>query len=227
MPEKTVKIVKGLWQVGGPGLTASEDAAIYLLRQGPEAALVDAGTGKACVILVDNIRSVLPPEVTVRHLFLTHCHYDHSGGAPALKKAFGCSIITHEKDAFFLERGDSRVTAASWYGATIPKISVDYQISGDEESFPVGSGIMAAVHAPGHSPGSTVFWITIDGKKVLFGQDVHGPLHPALLSDKDQYANSLQRMLEIKADILCEGHFGIIRGKQEVKNFIANYMPGR
>lgn len=76
MPEK---IVKGLWQVGGPGLTASEDAAIYLLLQGAEAAIVDAGSGNAHEILVDNIRAALPADTVIRYLFLTHCHYDHSG----------------------------------------------------------------------------------------------------------------------------------------------------
>jgi len=63
-----------------------------------------------------------------------------------------------------------------------------------------------------------------DGDKVLFGGDVHGPLDDSLKSDKDAYQNSLQNMLELQADILCEGHFGVYKGKESVKQFISGYV---
>jgi hypothetical protein len=40
-----VKIIEDLWQVGGEGLTAPGDAAVYLVRFGRQAALIDAGCG--------------------------------------------------------------------------------------------------------------------------------------------------------------------------------------
>lgn len=55
-------------------------------------------------------------------------------------------------------------------------------------------------------------------------QDVHGPLHPSLLSSHEDYLASLQRLLELDADILCEGHFGIFRGKRAVWDFIRQFM---
>ena len=60
----------------------------------------------------------------------------------------------------------------------------------------------------------------IDGQLVLFGQDVHGPIHSELLSDEKQYLASLARLLNLEADLLLEGHFGIIETKQEVREFI-------
>jgi glyoxylase-like metal-dependent hydrolase (beta-lactamase superfamily II) len=62
------------------------------------------------------------------------------------------------------------------------------------------------------------------GQKVLFAQDVHGPIHPDLLSDPAKYEVSLKRMLDLDADILCEGHFGIFRGKEQVREFIRSFM---
>jgi glyoxylase-like metal-dependent hydrolase (beta-lactamase superfamily II) len=44
-------------------------------------------------------------------LILTHCHIDHIGSAPFLKKQFGTKILIHETDAAAVERGDSRKTA--------------------------------------------------------------------------------------------------------------------
>jgi len=219
-----MKILDGLWQVGGPGLTSTQDAAVYLVAAGGEAAVIDAGCGESHHRLAERIRDVLPAGTTIRYLFLTHCHFDHAGGASGLREIFACSIVAHEKDAVFLEQGDSAVTAASWYGSTMPRFHVDHTISVDRESFTVGNLDLTAVHCPGHSPGSIVVFATIQGKKVLFGQDVHGPLHPSLLSDPALYAHSLRQLLKMEADILCEGHFGIIRGRQEVREFISAYL---
>jgi glyoxylase-like metal-dependent hydrolase (beta-lactamase superfamily II) len=88
----------------------------------------------------------------------------------------------------------------------------------------VGDGVITAHHWPGHSPGSLVYTTQMDGKTVLFGQDVHGPLHPSLLSDQVAYQRSLKKLLSLDADILCEGHFGTYRGKEAVRKFIGSFV---
>ena len=110
------KIKNNLWQVGGSGLTDPADAAIYLIRFGDKAALIDAGCGQGHSRLKKNITECLPPNVQLEYLLLTHCHFDHTGGAEAVRNEFGCRIVAHELDAVYLESGDSEVTAASWYG---------------------------------------------------------------------------------------------------------------
>ncbi len=64
----------------------------------------------------------------------------------------------------------------------------------------------------------------IDSQLVLFGQDIHGPIHPALLSDEEQYQESLARLLDLGADILLEGHYGIFRTKEDVRGFIQSFI---
>jgi len=64
----------------------------------------------------------------------------------------------------------------------------------------------------------------MEDQKVLFGQDVHGPLHPSLLSDPTAYQTSLKKLLAFDADILCEGHFGVYRGKETVRKFIRSFL---
>ena len=220
-----MKIIENLWQVGGEGLTAPGDAAVYLIRFADHAALIDAGCGPGHRQLVDNIHRCLSPKVQISHLLLTHCHFDHTGGAGALRQEYGCRIVAHRDDAVYLENGDSEVTAASWYGSRMQPLKIDHEITGTSETIAVGDGRMQAVHCPGHSPGSLVFSAEMAGKRVLFGQDVHGPLHPSLLSDHGAYHRCLQRMLDLNADILCEGHFGVIRGKEAVRRFIESYLP--
>lgn len=219
-----MKIIDHVWQVGGDGLSAPGDAAVYLVAFDKSAALIDAGCGHGHARIIDNISKCLPPLAALEYLFLTHCHYDHTGGADALRKQFSCRIVAHELDARFLETGDAAVTAASWYNMSLPPFTIDHKIKTAGGSFPLGSGTIQALHCPGHSPGSVVYITEAGGKKILFGQDIHGPLHPSLLSNRDEYITSLTMLLTIEADILCEGHYGIIEGKKEVQKFIQSFI---
>ena len=219
-----MEIVQNIWQVGGGDLTAPEDAAIYLVRSGEQAALIDAGCGNGHARLVENISSVLAVDITISYLFLTHCHYDHVGGAAALKDQYGCKIVAHQLDAAYLESGDSQVTAASWYGTKMPPLIIDHKIEGHTEIFELDNRKVLAYHCPGHSPGSLVYLVKLENQKILFGQDVHGPLDPSLLSDREDYIRSLKFMMGLKADILCEGHFGIYKGNDNINKFIQSFM---
>jgi glyoxylase-like metal-dependent hydrolase (beta-lactamase superfamily II) len=219
-----MQITENLWQVGGSGQTAPEDAGIYLVRFGAAAALIDAGCGNGTQRLFVNISEALQVNLAITHLFLTHCHFDHSGGAEAVRQRYGCKVVAHQLDAAYLEKGDSNVTAASWYGSRMQPLRIDHKIVSPKEAIQVGSGIITAYHCPGHSPGSLVFVADIDSQRVLFGQDIHGPLHPDLLSNRSDYLRSLQSLLELNADILCEGHFGIFRGHAAIRKFIESYL---
>jgi len=216
-----------LWQVGGSGLTDPADAAIYLVRFGDKAALIDAGTGRDQPQLRKNIAECLEPNVQLEYLLLTHCHFDHTGGAQAVRDQYGCQIVAHELDAIYLESGDNHVTAAAWYGARLEPFRVDIRLQGEESTLAIGTGTVTAIHCPGHSPGSVAYTAEIDGQLVLFGQDVHGPLHSDLLSDEKQYLASLVRLANLNADLLLEGHHGIFETKQEVRQFIEYWGSSR
>ena len=218
------KILENLWQVGGPGFSSSEDSAIYLVRFGNKATLVDAGCGSGHDLLKINISESIPENIPIECLLLTHCHFDHTGGAERVRQEYGCKIVSHALDAVYLESGDSEVTAASWYGAKMEPLQIDVKIETETKTIKIGNGKITAHHWPGHSPGSLVYTTEMDGKKILFGQDVHGPLDPSLLSDAKAYQSSLRKILAFDADILCEGHHGVYRGKEAVQKFIRSFI---
>jgi glyoxylase-like metal-dependent hydrolase (beta-lactamase superfamily II) len=116
------------------------------------------------------------------------------------------------------------VTAAAWYGSKMPPLAVDIKLSQRKTRIDIGDRVITAHHWPGHSPGSMVYVANMEDKVVLFGQDVHGPIHPALLSDPVRYQDSLKMLLSLEADLLLEGHFGVIVGKNAVHRFIRSYM---
>lgn len=219
----TAKITSEIFMAGGEN-SHPHDAAVYLISSEGIGALIDSGTGKCTDRIIKNIKKAGIDPLTVKFIFLTHCHYDHTGGAEELRKITGAEIIAHELDACYLEEGNADVTAASWYGEQQPVTSVDRKITGDREIFKLGSIEITAIHTPGHTPGSIVLFATSDGRRVLFGQDVHGPLHPALKSDRGDYRKSLRLLLSLEADILCEGHYGVISGREKVRDFILSFI---
>jgi glyoxylase-like metal-dependent hydrolase (beta-lactamase superfamily II) len=87
-----------------------------------------------------------------------------------------------------------------------------------------GSYELKVIHIPGHTPGSIAAYIDMDNKRILFGQDVHGPYYAQWGGDPAQAKLSLQKLIELKADILCEGHFGIYQPAAAVERYIQGYI---
>lgn len=224
MAGTAVRITNEISQVGGPGLTAAEDAAIYLVNFAGHAALIDAGCGGGLRRLWANVEAAGVRPERIELLLATHCHFDHAGGLQALRERLGCPVVMHERDADFLERGDDLVTAAGWYDARIPACVVDRRLAGATDEIVLGERPLIALHIPGHSPGSVAYVAHSAGRKVVFAQDVHGPLHPDLLSNAEDYQASLRKLLDLDADILCEGHYGVFAEKAEAARFIRSFM---
>ncbi|HMX15346.1 MAG TPA: MBL fold metallo-hydrolase [Rhodocyclaceae bacterium] len=223
MGPKNKQITGNIWQVGGSGLTAPDDAAAYLIAFRGAAALVDAGCGNAIDMLLANIESTGTPLDQVGLLLLTHCHYDHSGGAAEIRRRLGCRTAAHALDAEWIESGDDQITAAGWYGQPMDPCPVDVRLAGGERLI-IGDGCVEVIAIPGHSPGSVAYRVDSAGKDVLFAQDVHGPLHPDLRSNRTDYQASLRRLLNLRADILCEGHYGVFTGKEAVAAFVRSFL---
>jgi len=219
-----MRITNEIFQVGGGEVSSFEDAAIYLINFAGHSALVDAGCGRSEKKVFSNIREcgVRPEEI--QYLLITHCHYDHTGGAKGVKEATKCQIVAHELDARFLEQGDDKVTAAKWYGSNMEPLLIDRKLSLSKEEIQLGGRVIEAIHTPGHSPGSVVYVTESERQRVVFAQDVHGPLDPSLLSNRDDYLQSLNLLISLEAAILCEGHYGVYKGKDEVKNFIRSFL---
>lgn len=224
MGPRAVEITDEIYQVGGGSLSAPQDAAIYLVSLADEAALIDCGCGEATDRLLANIEAAGVQSEDIGILLLTHCHFDHVGGAAELRRRLGCRTVAHQLDAAFIEAGDDEVTAASWYGKHLTPCPIDRKLVGTREHIVVGGRPIEAIHIPGHSPGSVAYVMESGGKRVVFAQDVHGPLHESLLSDAAAYQASLETLFGLEADILCEGHYGIFEGRGSVDAFIRRFI---
>jgi glyoxylase-like metal-dependent hydrolase (beta-lactamase superfamily II) len=213
----------GVYWVGSPDLTSPEDCCVYLIDLG-NLVMIDAGAGKSTSAILENIESLGFQAANLSAVVATHCHFDHVGGILKLKKQTGCQIIAHELDAEPMEKGDPVRTAADWYKTSFPPTRVDYRLSEVREVLKFEKGELLCLHTPGHTPGSISVILDRDGKRVLFGQDIHGPFAESFGSDLPAWRKSMEILLGLRADILCEGHFGIIKPEQEVEAYIRGYL---
>jgi len=216
---KIFEITKDIFILGGPEITDSRDSCIYLIHL-HELILIDSGAGWSVEKIIRNMEKLGFDPRNLRKIILTHCHIDHIGGFPEIKRRFGPKIYIHALDAPPVEQGDPRRTASIWYQTRFPPTPVDEKFRTHEEIIAVGEGKIVCVHTPGHTPGSICIYLDMNGKRLLFAQDLHGPLLEEFGSNLEDWDRSTRELLELKADILCEGHFGVYEKKKKVEDYI-------
>jgi glyoxylase-like metal-dependent hydrolase (beta-lactamase superfamily II) len=94
--------------------------------------------------------------LTVNHLLNTHLHLDHIFGNPFMLETYGLKAEANQADLFWLEKAPDQ---ARMFGLSLPEKPVDlggYICDGDVITF--GHTQLEAIHVPGHSPGSLVFY---------------------------------------------------------------------
>jgi len=217
------RITEAVTLIGGPAMSDGQDCLIYAVDLG-ELILIDCGAGPSWPKIRANMESAGLDPATIHTLVLTHCHVDHIGAASRLKEETGCRIVAHHLDAGGIESGDPRLTASSWYGIDLPKLTLDHEVDGKGETLSFSGGSLDLLHTPGHTPGSMVVVMLDSGSKVLFGQDIHGPFSPDFRSDVEAWRQSMEELIALDADILCEGHYGVFRPKEKVRGFIEEQL---
>jgi len=220
---KPIEIIKDIYLVADSDMTDSRDCSVYLLNLG-ELVLIDTGAGSSVDMIIRNIEELGFDPARLSTIILTHCHIDHVGGAHELRKKFGSRIIAHALDADVLERGDNVMTGANWYGVSLAPLPIDVKINSEEERLFFGEQEIICLHTPGHSPGSISIYLDRGGKRVLFGQDIHGPFLAEFGANMSHWQKSMEKLIVLKADVLCEGHLGVYQPNKRVTEYIERYL---
>jgi len=217
MPHK--KLAPGVFLVGGSMLSHANDCLVYLVS-GPPVVLIDAGANRVVNRILDNVTELGHDPQDIEYCMLTHGHVDHIGGAFTIREITGCLLAAHEGDAAAIANGDPVRTAAKMYGIKLPKVELDETLFGDDGEI---AGLRW-LHTPGHTPGSISLFLDTPAGRVLFAQDVHGPFLDDFGSNLEDWRASMDKLLALEADILCEGHHGVFHGKNKVAQFINSHL---
>jgi glyoxylase-like metal-dependent hydrolase (beta-lactamase superfamily II) len=213
------QILPGIYLVNSvPNLT-------YLIDAGPEGLImIDPGLEENAEKILKAVDALGFKRSAIRWVLNTHAHYDHSMADAHFQK-LGAKILVGRADAPHVEKG-TEVTAKFVLGAAqvaaYPTLKVDWPVD-DGETLRLGDKVLTAITTPGHTPGSTCYFLRLDGKNVLFGGDtilfdyrLGAQVIPS--ADNVAYLASLKKLANfltlpggrIRWDILLPGHGTIV-----------------
>jgi len=193
---------------------------VFLLTSGSARILVDTGRRNRWPDLQDRLAGAGVERLDA--LVLTHAHFDHAENARRLRDAYGATVIVHESESGFLERGDAPLPAGSvlptrlFFRGLRSALQRRVRYDGCPADVTVGDrldlaslGVNAYVlHTPGHCRGAVS--VVLDDEIALVGDAMvnAGPwsVFPPFADDIGQLLDSWRRLLETGCRIFLPGH---------------------
>lgn len=182
-----MRIEAGLYLVmsggGGFDLTDNNDCNVFLVEAEDGWLLFDAGAGRFPNEVFDVLAEDGIDPARIRHLFLTHGHADHSGGAAALRERLGLTVHAGAATAAMVASGDEEAISLgkAKRGGVYP---LDYAYRacpvdrvwapGDIQRF--GDVTVEMIPTPGHSRDHVSYLVTTPRRRMLVAGDAlfHG-----------------------------------------------------
>jgi glyoxylase-like metal-dependent hydrolase (beta-lactamase superfamily II) len=229
---------------GGLGLTDPFDCHVYLLDGGDEAVLVDAGIGRDAGALLANVEAAGVTLESLRYVFLTPAHPDHSGGAAALRDRLPrVEVVASPHVADVVRRGDEEAMSmangkrAGFYPDPyrFPPCEVTVEVR-EGDSVRVGGIEVEAVETPGHADGHLTYLVTLGETTAAFTGDLvfYGGLISLAANPDcrlDAYGQSVAKLAGRDFDLFLPGHheISLSDGRRHVeaaaRRFAAGFVP--
>ncbi|ASN80919.1 MBL fold metallo-hydrolase [Deinococcus ficus] len=202
-----------------PGVIAS-----YAFDTGDGLALVDTGPTSTLEALEAGLRDLGAGLRDVRHLLLTHIHFDHAGAAgTVLARVPAARAYVHERGAPHLSRPDRLVASATQiYGDQMDRLWGELQridpdrltVLEGERTLKLGSTEVRALYTPGHAvhhvayaAGDELFLGDVGGVRLAPTQTPRAPTPPPDI-DLEAWRDSVERLRRLDARTLHLAHFG-------------------
>lgn len=206
------------------------------LYEGEVPVLFDPGVSAFGPLYLRKINTHLScPQTLV--LALTHSHFDHCGAVPyLLRKIPGIKTAASEKAAEVIQRPNAvclmqklnreyeTAMAAELAGENVAfeSFKVDYRLA-EGDALELGQDSFRIFETPGHTRDCLSYFFPEKG--MLFCGESAGVaegdfIHTPFLTSVEDYLASLEKIADIKPEILCIAHNGILTG-DDVGRFIS------
>jgi glyoxylase-like metal-dependent hydrolase (beta-lactamase superfamily II) len=152
-----VALAPGLWRI--PTMPFDLVNSFLLEDEDGSLTLVDTGYKRADRKIVAALEELGRKPQDVQRIVLTHAHNDHAGGLAATKEQTGAAVLSHDRDATYLQSGKTpQLDLSSAKGRLLNRVRGGFakvevaQTFQDGELLPIAGGLRV-VHTPGHTPG--------------------------------------------------------------------------
>jgi glyoxylase-like metal-dependent hydrolase (beta-lactamase superfamily II) len=160
-----------VYSVGRVGPEHAYVGDTWLIKTGQGGILVDTGGTSGIPLTLERVRAAGLDPREIRYLLLSHSHGDHANAA-YLWRARGAEVVAPASAAF----------ATSWvvpqwngYGVSVP-CPIDRPLplrrAGDEAETTLCGVRVKAIFVPGHSIDSVVYFMELNGRRVIFSGDI-------------------------------------------------------
>ena len=176
------------------------DVAQFITRTDNFAVLLhDPKTGKTAAIDAPEadpmIAALKERGWTLSHIFVTHKHFDHIEGIPALQAAYDCEVVGPEASA----------AETGMYDRTVK----------DGDRFEWSGRTVHVIETPGHTIGHIVYWF--DEENLLFAGDTLFSLGCGRVMEAPMPVmwNSLEKLAELPGEtrVYCGHEYTLANGK--------------
>lgn len=191
----------------------------YIVGRG-EVAIIDPGPDdpRHIAALLDAVRNE-----SVKHVFVTHTHVDHSPGAARVKEATGAPTFAEgpHRAARPIHIGEAKRLEASADSDFAP----DHPLS-DGEVIACNGFAVEAIATPGHTANHMAF--ALQGTGLLFSGDHVMAWNTSIIAPPDgamsDYMHSLDKLLHRSERVYLPGHGGVVR---DAPDFVRQYIAHR
>lgn len=212
--------------------------ACYLIDTGDGLILIDTGIAESLYLLVDSIYRLGYRIDDIKKILLSHAHFDHSGGARAMKELTGAEIYMSKEDWEFMKACPEETIAID--KDSHPHPFVPDKFFSDDEPVTLGNISVKTMLMPGHTAGCTsFFWDVINpinGEVYTVG--MHGGVGPATMTDKyyatskfltpdlrERFLNDAAMVRNIHVDIAIPSHLNQIDMTDQIGSYSDANQP--
>ena len=222
--ESKGKLTEAFYALGNPNLPA------YLLR-GKTPVLFDSGMTFMGPLYLKDLKEYLGDPNRLRHLFLTHSHFDHAGSAPFLKKNIpGLKIAAGRAAADIFKRPNAIQLIQSLsrpmeekfksltggVDVTFRGLELDRVLEDGEEILLEDGTQIRVIATPGHTRDTVCYYLpklkTLLGGEAVGSFNRNFDVRPVFLSSYDDYLSSLEKLRNLEIDLLLLGHHYALTG---------------
>lgn len=215
---KPRKIAEGIWS-----LSQKKGGRVhaFLLDDGEGLTLIDALFEHDGARVLDAIKDIGRQVGDLKHIIATHAHRSHIGGLAALQKLSGGKVWSHEWEADIIAGQREAQRVSPWPKAPLRvyyiqlglALGVDGHKPCEVDGFMREGdriGPLQVIHLPGHSPGHMGFYWK--ERSAIFAGDALATWPylslgwDGLTTNVKQHRQSLHKMDDLRADIICVGH---------------------